>query len=783
MTDGVVLKFSTADAVVQNKNFDESLKRTFETMAAQGKVIQELEGKLRSLTTAQAEQSKATQGGSGPGSLDAFMKYAAGLRQYDAAIDGVVKKSPALTQTTKAAAEGVARVGTQSNVAIPFLQKLLGAAGQQGASKGLGLLATGAKALVTSMNPVGIATGVAASLLLTFGLNALTAQTQTEKLRSAAREAQKDFSNLAPAIEALTSGLGRIAGAQGSFAAFEGYTREVERLKNVQQAIIATNTEFAEKLRRTGSAVELNVEQIRQLGEATQQTDQFFRDLETVASGEGGAAEQRQALARLSSQIGLRKVDNALIIDGVQARRALKQAEDSVGRQLQGARTRADAEAEFAFLDATQKLNEEIRQRVDLEKVGNNEREARARLDREAEKLGRSLTDIEKNARDSSIGAARSLDEQVTSEKRLREERETNAKLAEQKAKTDKEEQARIAESQQSFDQKIKDLQKETSLLSIDGEQRERRAKLYELESAAAEAKIPVDEKLRAILENTVDRYVLANTASKEREDSLRREGQAAQDAIAKFVRYKDVLEQLRDDGRVINAPTEAGRRDAEIQREINDRIRQADVAPDSTEGIVIANQVRLNAEQEQTAKNLERIKDLGRDAFQAIGSTIIGAIQQGEGFRGTLKAIGESLTQLALQRSIEAAFNAGADALFGPRPTVARSTGGMLPAYGQPTIAAASGRVIDRFTTMRAGRFNVTAAEGGASTPEAIVPLRRDSFGRLGVIAADGGGGNFTFVLPNVRSGEDARRIRPTLRQTVDSINRSGRRTIRAGR
>lgn len=782
MTDGVVLKFSTAEAVAENKRFDEALKRTFETIGSQAKVIQDLEGKIRSLTSAQAAQAQAASSGTGPGSLDAFTKYAAGLRQYDAAIDGVVKKSPALAQSTRAVADGVAKVGSQSSATIPFLQKLLGAAGQQGASKGLGLLATGAKALVTSMNPVGIATGVAASLLLTFGLNALTAQTQTEKLRESARAAQVDFSNLAPAIEALTSGLGRISGAQNRFAAFEGAAKSLAALRVEQQAIIATNTEFAEKIRRTGTAVELNVEQIRQLGEATRQTDQFFRDLETVASGEGGASEQRQALARLSAQIGLRKIDNALIVDATSARKALKEAEEAVGRQIQGAQRSADAEAELAFLDAAQQVTADIQKRTALEKAGNNEREARARLDREAEKLGRELTDIEAKAQDAAIGRAKAIDDQASAEKKLSDERERAAKIAEQSAKADQEAADRLAEARVSFDDQVKEIQKQTALLALDGDQREKRAKLYELEAAAAAAKIPVDEKLQRVMENTVDRYLQAKAASEGREEALRREAQAAQDATARFVRYKDVLEQLRDDGRVLSAPTVAEQRDAAIQREINARIRQADVAPDSTEGIVIANQVRLNAEQEQTKANLEKIKDLGREAFSAIGATITSAIQRGEGFRGTLKAIGESLTQLALQRSIEAAFNAGADALFGPR--VARATGGMLPAYGQPTIAAAAGRVIDRFTMMRAGGVNVTVAEGGGSTPEAVLPLRRDSFGRLGVIGADGGGGgNYTFVLPNVRSGEEARRIRPTLRQTVDSMQRSGRRTMRAGR
>ena len=92
-------------------------------------------------------------------------------------------------------------------------------------------------------------------------------------------------------------------------------------------------------------------------------------------------------------------------------------------------------------------------------------------------------------------------------------------------------------------------------------------------------------------------------------------------------------------------------------------------------------------------------------------------------------------------------------------------------------------GGVLDRSQTIVSGGYAINVAEGGGASPEAVIPLARDQFGRLGVRGEGGGGGVTVLNLPNVRTGADARAVRPTLSQTVESVNRRSRRTLRAGR
>ena len=216
----------------------------------------------------------------------------------------------------------------------------------------------------------------------------------------------------------------------------------------------------------------------------------------------------------------------------------------------------------------------------------------------------------------------------------------------------------------------------------------------------------------------------------------------------------------------------------AERQRlQLEQRIRasqeQAGVAPASAAGEKIAGQIRELTKTEETVRALEEIKDVGRDAFQTIAQGLGDAVLQGKNLRQTLSGLGSNLSSLLLNRAIGAATNS----IFG-QPGGQAQLGRVLPSRWMM-----GGGVLDRSQTIVSGGYAINVAEGGGASPEAVIPLARDQFGRLGVRGEGGGGGVVVVNLPNVRSGADARAVRPTLSQTIESVNRRGRRTLRAGR
>lgn len=210
---------------------------------------------------------------------------------------------------------------------------------------------------------------------------------------------------------------------------------------------------------------------------------------------------------------------------------------------------------------------------------------------------------------------------------------------------------------------------------------------------------------------------------------------------------------------------------------QLEQRIRaaqdQAGVAPGSLAGGKIKSQVEELSNLEKAEQSFQRLKDLGRDTFDTIANSIGQAVLEGKNLRQVLASVGNNVSQLLLSRAIGAASNA----IFGPATPA--QLGRVLPSRWMM-----GGGVLDRSQTIVSGGYAINVAEGGGAAPEAILPLGKDRFGRLGV-RSDGGGGGGAIVLnlPNVRSGEDARRVRPTLTQTVESVNRRGRRTLRAGR
>lgn len=208
----------------------------------------------------------------------------------------------------------------------------------------------------------------------------------------------------------------------------------------------------------------------------------------------------------------------------------------------------------------------------------------------------------------------------------------------------------------------------------------------------------------------------------------------------------------------------------------------------------------RAKAFQDQELEGLKQrmleVQSVGADVGATIGRGFIDAARAGDGLRSALSNIAQGLAEIAAQKIIVESlarlgaafagsfFGPGQGANIGPVQSNGQfARGGFLPSGEGPTQAS-RGLVLDRFQSFTRNGRNFTTNEGGAATPEAIVPLERDQYGRLGVHMA-GAVQSYVVNMPNVRSAEEARRIRPTIRQTLDSIERrSGRNRsgLRAG-
>jgi len=89
--------------------------------------------------------------------------------------------------------------------------------------------------------------------------------------------------------------------------------------------------------------------------------------------------------------------------------------------------------------------------------------------------------------------------------------------------------------------------------------------------------------------------------------------------------------------------------------------------------------------------------------------------------------------------------FSGGVEGIFGGQGSINRTIKGGSPEFIGPLQEFAKGGVVDSFSTfpMAGGRMG-SLAEG--NRPEAIMPLRRDASGNLGVMAS-GGGGSVTYI------------------------------------
>jgi hypothetical protein len=799
VVQGVQIKVDTAAAVKAQEDFDAVTRRTFTALEEQAKRVKALDESF--LGSAASISGYSTSQKAAAGSLKVVSD---GLLVQSRNSGLVARGTRDLANESRAAAVDNGKLGQSANATTGILQKLLAATGNSGAAKGIGLLGAGFRALVTSVNPAGIAIGLAASALVTFGVQAATAQSASEKLLASARDQQSEYSNLAKAIDAAGASLGKIGTARGALfpADAEG---EGKRLLGLLESITEAQTNLSEQRRRQqGGDFLVTAAEVEQLGTALGKTSRFYRDLEDAQTG--GAEARGQAITRLRDEIGLRVRDGALVLDGARLQGELKRAYDETRYAIEENNRALASRAEFDTTTRIGSVRSEILAEVELQRLGNKEREVELKL-REATKgvLG-PLTAEQAKLRAETLAEAKAIDARAIAEERASEAAKAAAATAKERAtavRQESEERARLASS---FDASLQGLQRESSLLTLDQQARDKLRLTMELENQAIAARIPLDDRVRRIIETTVSQNIAAKKSEDDRTVALQKAKQAADDLADSEARRSEAVAALRDETAILLAGTKEEIEAKTRLAQVNDLLRQTGAKPGSDAAKQIADEVQRNQRAREYRQTLDEIGRVGEQAFGNIGQGIVDTVAQGGTLRDMLRGIGQDLLRLAAQRGLVdnlaqlggivargiGSFLGGGGAGGG----VARSSpgpgarfdpynarGGGMPYGAGPTpYFAARGVVVDQYQTILRGDRGVTVAEGGKSTPEAIMPLERDRYGRLGVVSAGGGPSTINLHLPGVRTASDARQLRPTLRQMMGQLDRERKRGMRAG-
>jgi len=156
----------------------------------------------------------------------------------------------------------------------------------------------------------------------------------------------------------------------------------------------------------------------------------------------------------------------------------------------------------------------------------------------------------------------------------------------------------------------------------------------------------------------------------------------------------------------------------------------------------------------------------------QTFVSTMRRSIQSGDGFKDTLRSLGQRLSDLALNQALKPLDNlftnlvsGGVSGLFGgggqtalpnPMTTGLFASGGVFAPGG--LVPFARGGVVSSPTPFAFGQRLGVMGEAG---PEAVMPLTRGADGRLGVAMQGAGSGSrgpgivFNISTPDARSFE----------------------------
>lgn len=232
----------------------------------------------------------------------------------------------------------------------------------------------------------------------------------------------------------------------------------------------------------------------------------------------------------------------------------------------------------------------------------------------------------------------------------------------------------------------------------------------------------------------------------------------------------------------------------------------------------------RLQQDLERAERGTERVDDTARQLGLTFSSAFEDAIVKGESFRSLLKGIEADIARIIVRKAIteplaNAAgkfdwggffgniFSSAISGFTGGAGAVTGYTYGAGGYYGAgPFTASANGNIFLGGNVVPFARGGVVGsptffpmANGGTGLmgeagPEAIMPLRRDASGRLGVAAQGGGGNSMSFNISIDARGADAgveQRIRVGMamavqeaqRQFAANINRGGSAAKTVGR
>lgn len=182
-----------------------------------------------------------------------------------------------------------------------------------------------------------------------------------------------------------------------------------------------------------------------------------------------------------------------------------------------------------------------------------------------------------------------------------------------------------------------------------------------------------------------------------------------------------------------------------------------------------------VGSDREQALAMLERTQELEeqmkkeealRQTLAAGLQTFVGTLIQSNGdLKSALESLVQSIAQGFIQEGTQNLAKGLSGALFGV------ATGGAAPQQVGGIIPAQAGQIMNSPTKLMRGGRTYSVAEGGGSTPEAVMPLMRDSRGRLGVAGGGGASTNITMNFPNVQTTQEARAMRSSMRQQVAGI------------
>jgi hypothetical protein len=402
----------------------------------------------------------------------------------------------------------------------------------------------------------------------------------------------------------------------------------------------------------------------------------------------------------------------------------------------------------------------------------------KALLVAEAEKrAGQGLNDLEKQ-RLSALAQA------IVDTQKLLEAQRKQANEAEKAAQVQRDLPQNLAELQKRY-------QDQLQLAQATGVERELIRAEIEAENDAKEIGLDLSSKEFAQLrELAIERARLTSEERGQRrsERTDRRRDEAFRDLEAQ----EELLKRVG-----------AEREKYRLQIEAENEARQAGLSIGSAE---FQDYVRRRVAVQRFAEESERLVGLFVSFGEAGSSALERLIIDMERGRDVAKACWQDLQRLALRQTAGASTQqlfalAGQSlaGLFAPGPTAPQSgpnsptgraglvnqssinggknylsggfmTGGVIPAM--------SGQVVDEFWFLRRGNRTYSLAEGGKSTPEAIVPLERMQDGRLGVASGGGGGGTtINMAFPGVRTARDARAMRATIGQQVRQLRGADRR------